>query len=111
MFNSVGDALNELWDLRIKTGSSINEHIARFKLLAAAAEIDLNHTLTTELFKEMLQPVLPTQMMNLETPLNNLNDGYTWAIKLDHQYHKSCQAIDRTRENTPEKPQPRFYFL
>ena len=37
MFNSVGDALDELRALRMKMGSSIDKHIARFKLLAAAA--------------------------------------------------------------------------
>ena len=60
MFDSVGNALDKLWALRMKMGSSIDEHIARFKLLAAAAEIDLNHALTIKLFKEMLIPVLGT---------------------------------------------------
>ena len=68
MFDSVGDALDELRALRMKMGSSIDEHIAKFKLLAAAAEIDLNHTLTIELFKETLIPVLRTRMMRLEMP-------------------------------------------
>ena len=58
MFDSVGNALDRLWALIMRTGSSIEEHIARFKLLAAATEIDLNHALTIELFKEMLQPAL-----------------------------------------------------
>ena len=109
MFDSVGNVLNELWALRMKTGSSINEHIARFKLLAAATEIDANYPLTIELLKEMLQ-ALRTWMMNLKMPLNKLDDWYTWAIKLDHQYHKSRQAINRTRENAPKKTQPRYYF-
>ena len=56
MFDSVGDASDKLWALRMKMGSSIDEHIARFKLLAAAAEINPNHALTIELFKEMLIP-------------------------------------------------------
>ena len=60
MFDSVGDALDELRALRIKMGSSIDEHIARFKLLAAAAEINPNHALTIKLFKEMLIPVSRT---------------------------------------------------
>ena len=89
MFDSVGDALDKLQALRMKMGSSINEHIARFKLLAAAAEIDLNHALIIELFKETLIPALRTRMMNLETPLKTLDDWYTWAISLDHQHHKS----------------------
>ena len=110
MFNSVGDALDKLQALRIKTSSSIDEHIARFKLLAAATEIDPNHALTIELFKETLQPELQTWMMSLETPLNKLNDWYNRAIKLDYQYYKSCWAINRTRENAPKKPQPGYYF-
>ena len=60
MFDSVGNVLDELWALRMMIGSSINKHIARFKLLAAAAEINPNHTLTIELFKEMLIPALRT---------------------------------------------------
>ena len=74
MFDSVGDALDELQALRMKMGSSINEHIARFKLLAAAADINLNHALTIELFKEMLILALRTRIMNLETPLKTLDD-------------------------------------
>ena len=49
-------------------------------------------------------------MMNLETPLKTLDNWYTWAIRLDHQHHKSKQAIERTRENISKKPAPRFYF-
>ena len=92
MFDSVGDALDELRALRMKIGSSINEHIARFKLLAAAAEIDLNHALTIELFKETLIPALGTRMMNLEMPLKTLDDWYTWAIRLDHQQKKKMNG-------------------
>ena len=110
MFDSVGDALDELQGLRMKIRSSIDEHIAKFKLLAAAAEINLNHALTIELLKETLVPALRTRMMNLETPLKTLDDWYTWAIRLDHQHHKSQRAIERTRENVSKKPAPRFYF-
>ena len=109
MFNFVGNALDGLRALRMKMGSSINEHIAKFKLLAAAAEIDPNHALTIGLFKEMLVPALRTRMMRLETPLKTFNDWYTWAIRLDHQHHKSQRAIERTRESVSKKPAPRFY--
>ena len=89
MFDSVGNVLDKLWALRMKMGSFIDEHIARFKLLAAAAKINPNHTLTIELFKETLILALRTRMMNLETPLKTLDDWYTWVIRLDHQHHKS----------------------
>ena len=41
-------------------GKFHNKHIARFKLLAAATEIDPNHTLMIKLFKETLIPALRT---------------------------------------------------
>jgi Domain of unknown function (DUF4939) len=40
MFNSVGDALDELWALRMEKNDLINEHIAKFKMLAAKSKID-----------------------------------------------------------------------
>src|SRR6202522_3784859 len=49
MFDSAGDALDELRSLRMKKDDSIDEHIARFKLLAAEAKVDSNSTLTIEL--------------------------------------------------------------
>jgi hypothetical protein len=39
MFDSVGDALDELRSLRKKKNESIDEHIARFKLLVAELKI------------------------------------------------------------------------
>ena len=60
MFDSVGNALDKLWALRMKMESSIDEHIARFKLLVAATEIDPNHALMIKLFKEMLIPASRT---------------------------------------------------
>jgi Domain of unknown function (DUF4939) len=54
MFDSVGDALAELWSLRKKKTKLINEHIAKFKMLAAELKIDTTNPLTIELFKEML---------------------------------------------------------
>ena len=85
MFDFVGDVLDKLQALWMKTGSSIDKHIAQFKLLAAATEIDPNYALTIELFKEMLPPELRTRLMNIEMSLKSLNNWYTWAIKLDHQ--------------------------
>ena len=95
----------------MKTGNSIDEHIAKFKLLAAAAEIDLNHALTIEVFKETLLSGLQTRMINLETPLKNPDNWYDWAMRLDHQWHKLHHAIERTKENAPKKLQKQFYLI
>jgi Ty3 transposon capsid-like protein len=54
MFGSVGDALDKLRSLRKKKTKSIDEHIAKFKMLAAKLKIDTMNPLTIKLFKEML---------------------------------------------------------
>jgi hypothetical protein len=54
MFDSVGDALDKLQSLRKKKTESIDEHIAKFKMLATKLKIDTTNPLTIELFKETL---------------------------------------------------------
>ena len=111
MFDSVGNALDTLSRLWMKIGSSINEHLAQFKLLAAATEINMNHALTIELFKETLTPALRNKLMNQEMPLNSIDDWYTWAMKHDHQWHKLKRAIKWMKGNIQQgRPQQRFYF-
>ena len=111
MFDSVGDALDTLRGLRMKIGGSIDEHLAQFKLLVAATEIDMGHALTIELFKETLTPALRNKLMNQETPLDNIDDWFKWAIKHDHQWHKLKRAIEQTKGNLQQgRPQQRFYF-
>jgi hypothetical protein len=50
MFDSVGDALNELQSLRKKKNELIDEHITKFKMLAAKSKIDTLNPLTIKLF-------------------------------------------------------------
>jgi hypothetical protein len=113
MFDSVGDALDELRSLRKKKTESIDEHIAKFKLLAAESKIDTTNPLTIELFKETLPWGLTLQLMRLETPLKTINDWYEWAAELDHKHAKINRAVERTRGTSSGKdkaPQKKFYF-
>jgi hypothetical protein len=48
------DALDELRSLRKKKMESIDEHIAKFKMLAAKSRIDTTNPLTIKLLKETL---------------------------------------------------------
>jgi hypothetical protein len=72
MFDSVGDALDELRSLRKKEMESIDEHIAKFKMLATKSKIDTTNPLTIELFKETLPWGLTLQLMKLETRLKTI---------------------------------------
>jgi Domain of unknown function (DUF4939) len=80
MFDSVGDALDELLSLRKKKNQSINEHIARFKMLAAKSKIDTMNPLSIELFKETLPWGLMLKLMKLKTPLKTIDNWYEWAV-------------------------------
>jgi Retrotransposon gag protein len=88
LFDSVGDALDELRSLRKKKTESINEHIAKFKMLVAESKIDTTNPLSIELFKEALPWGLTLELMKLETPLKTIDDWYKWAATIDHRFHK-----------------------
>jgi hypothetical protein len=113
MFDSVGDALDELRSLRKKKTESIDKHIAKFKLLAAESKIDTTNPLTIELFKETLPWGLTLQLMRLKTPLKTIADWYEWAAELDHKHTKINRAVEWTRGSSSGKdkaPQKKFYF-
>jgi hypothetical protein len=84
MFDSVGDALDELRSLRKKKKKSIDKHIAGFKMLAAESKIDTTNPLSIELFKKTLPWGLMLELMRLETPLKTIDNWYEWAATIDH---------------------------
>jgi Ty3 transposon capsid-like protein/Zinc knuckle len=112
MFDSVGDVLDELWSLRKKKTELIDEHIAKFKMLAAELKIDTTNPLSIKLFKETLPWALTLQLMKLETPLKTIDDWYKWAASLDHRFHKLNWAIKQTRGTSAKEktPQQKYYF-
>jgi hypothetical protein len=84
MFDSVGDALDELQSLRKKKTNSINKHIAKFKMLENKSKINTTNSLSIELFKETLPWTLTLQLMRLETSLKTIDNWYKWAVTLNH---------------------------
>jgi hypothetical protein len=74
MFDSVSDILDELRSLKKKKMESIDEHIAKFKMLAAESKIDTMNPLSIELFKETLPWALMLELIKLETLLKTIND-------------------------------------
>jgi hypothetical protein len=84
MFNSVGDALDKLRSLSKKKTELIDEHIDKFKMLAAKSKIDTTNPLSIELFKKTLSWALTLQLMKLETPLKTIDNWYKWAALPNH---------------------------
>jgi Domain of unknown function (DUF4939) len=112
MFDSVGDALDELRSMRKTKNKLIDEHIAKFKMLATESKINTTNPLTIELFKETLPWGLTLQLMKLETPLKTINDWYEWAAELDHRHAKINRAVEQTRGTggKDKTPQKKYYF-
>jgi Ty3 transposon capsid-like protein len=112
MFDSVGDALDELRSLKEKKMESIDKHIAKFKMLVAKSKIDTTNPLSIELFKETLPWALTLELIKLETPSKTINNWYEWAETLDHRFHKVNWVIERTRGNSGKEriPQWKYYF-
>ena len=112
MFDSVGDARDELRALKMKPGDSIDEHVAKFRILAAAAAIEETNPLIIDMFRESLTRPIENRLIKLETPLNNFEDWIKWALIVDHQYQRINRASERTRTNQRQekKPQKQFYF-
>jgi Zinc knuckle len=112
MFDTVGDALDELRSLKKKKTESIDEHIAKFKMLVAESKIDTMNPLSIELFKKTLPWALMLELMKLETLLKTINNWYEWVATLDHRFHKVNRAIERTRRNSGKEriPQQKYYF-
>jgi hypothetical protein len=112
MFDSVGDALDELRSLRKKKIESIDEHIAKFKILATKLKINMMNPLTTKLFKETLPWGLTLQLMKLETPLKTIADWYKWVAELNHKHAKIIWAIEQTwgTGGKDKAPQKKYYF-
>jgi Domain of unknown function (DUF4939) len=84
MFDSVGNALDELQSLRKKKNEWIDEHIATLKMLAAELKIDTTNPLSIEMFKETLPWGSMLELMKLETLLKTIDDWYEWAATLNH---------------------------
>jgi hypothetical protein len=106
MFDSVGDVLDKLQNLRKKKNKLIDKHIAKFKMLAAKSKIDMMNPLSIELFKETLPWGLTLELIKLETLLKTIDDWYEWAATLDHQFHRVNQVIEQTRGNSRKEKTP-----
>jgi hypothetical protein len=106
MFDSVGNALDKLRSLRKKKNKLIDEHIAKFKMLAAESKINTTNPLSIELFKETLPWALTLWLMRLETLLKTIDNWYKWAASLNHRFHKLNQAIKQTRGDSGKEKTP-----
>src|ERR1700678_4680563 len=74
-----GDALERMKLLRMKKEDSIDEHIAKFRMMVSKSKLDKSCAVIIDLFRETLAVPLQRRILTLESPPKKLEDWYDWA--------------------------------
>src|ERR1700678_3238402 len=98
-YNSPGDALEKMKTLRMKKDDSIDEHIAKFRMMVSESKLDKSSPVIIDLFCETLAMPLQKQILTLKSPPKKLEDWYEWATKLDHQWRRMMRIMEQTNTN------------
>ena len=101
-YDSPGDALERMKSLRMKKDDSIDEHIAKFRMLVSESKLDKSSPVIIDFFRETLGFPLQRRIMTLENPPKKIDDWYEWATKLDHQWRRMQRIMGRTQTNNPK---------
>ena len=95
----------------LKMGNaSIEDHIARYKILITKAGILKNFPAAIDYFRKSLNVPLQKQLLNLPTPPTTLDEWFKWASHLDNNYQKTLRIFGRTSNNKKEEPKRHWHF-
>ena len=108
-YDAPGDALEKITALKMGN-TSIEDHIARYKILITKAGILKNSPAAIDYFRKSLNIPLQKQLLNLPTPPTTLDEWYTWASRLDNNYRKMLRIFGRTPNNKKEEPRRHWNF-
>ena len=84
-YDTLGDAREEM--KLIKMGNNtIEEHIARFKMLVTTSDLDNKSPAVVNYFRDSLSIPLQRKILNLENLPKTLKEWYDWAQKIDNNF-------------------------
>jgi Ty3 transposon capsid-like protein/Zinc knuckle len=104
-YDAPGDALEQITALKMG-GSSIEDHIARYKVLLQKADIKDDSPAAIDYFRKSLNIPLQKNLLSLPTPPKTLAEWYEWAQRLDNNYRKMQRIFNRNPKND-SKNEPR----
>ena len=105
-----GDALDKINKLR-QGNTSIEDHIARFKVLLANSGVAADSPAALDYFQKSLCVPLLRKIMDLAKVPTELTKWYEWALKFDANYHQLMQLLNRGEPKKEEKGvKPRWMF-
>ena len=94
-YDAPKDAIYEMKEMKMGN-TSIEEHVARFKMLVTKSKLEKNEAVV-EYLRETLPFPLQKNIMTLEKPLTTLNKWYEWAIKLQNNFVRTKSAIAKSQ--------------
>ena len=94
-YNAPGDAREEM--KLIKMGNNtIEEHIARFKMLVTTLDLDNRSPAVVDYFWDSLSIPLQRKILNLENPPKTLKEWYNWAQKIDNNFWRMQRILGQS---------------
>jgi hypothetical protein len=116
-YDGPGDALEEMKTLRMGN-NTIEDHIAKFKMLVTKSELADTSPAVIDYFRETLQIPLQRRLLSLEKPPTTLKEWYEWALRLDNNFRRMQRILgrnnpgkdDRGKNNKKEEPRRRWNF-
>ena len=94
-FDAPKDAIYEMKEMKMGN-SSIEEHVARFKMLVIKSKLAKNEAVI-EYFQENLPIPLQKNILTLQDPPTTLDKWYEWAIRLQNNFLRMKGMITKTR--------------
>ena len=82
-YDAPGDALEKITALKMGN-ASIEDHIARYKILITKEGILKNSPAAIDYFRKFLNVPLQKQLLNFPTPPTTLDEWFSWASCLDN---------------------------
>src|SRR5271156_3800755 len=95
-----GYGLEKMRELRMKIGDSIDDHVAKFKMLVSESGLGTTSAAVTDLFRESIPIPLQRRILTLEKPPKTLEEWYDWATKLDHSWKRMQRITGRMAESS-----------
>lgn len=109
-YDAPGDALEKITTLRMGT-NSIEDHIARYKVLLTKAGVKDDSPSAIDYFRRSLNVPLQKNLLNLPTPPKDLKEWYDWAQRLDNNYRRMQRIFSRTPDkNSKNEPRKQWNF-
>jgi len=113
-FDAPGDALSEIRHLKMGQDASIDEHVAKFKILVSQTELGDSAALV-DFFRETLPTGLQRQILTTEHPPTTLSEWYEKAARYHNNWRRMQRILGRgartpTTNTNNQNGTRKFYF-